>query len=164
MAKRVKLSLNRHDRCNTAKIDWLDGRIADRLGMSAASLQPEDAVVEVTIVDDTFIRELNRDYRDTDRATDVISFSYIDDLDDGESPEDLERIIGEVYISFETIQTQAREKGIAPEHLFLRIGVHGFLHVLGYVHVTGADFDRMEAEEKRLLLEYLSPAEVEELF
>lgn len=164
MAKRVKLSLNRHDRCGTAKIEWLDEGVVGRLGVSAASLDPKNAVVEVTIVDDAFIRGLNRDYRDVDKATDVISFSYLDDLEDLESPGEMEPTVGEVYISFETIQTQAREKGIAPEHLFLRIGVHGFLHVLGYVHETETEFDGMEAEEKRLLLEYLSPAEVEELF
>ena len=160
----MKLSLNRHDRCAKAKIDWLDLRAIDRLGLTAAALEPAEAVVEVTIVDDAFIRELNSEYRGVDRSTDVISFSYLDDLDDEQSPGALERTVGEVYISFETIQTQAREKGIAPEHLFLRIGVHGFLHVLGYAHETGADFERMEAEEKRLLLDYLSPAEVEELF
>ena len=160
----MKLSLNRHDRCAGAKIDWVDRRTIDRLGLTAAALEPAEAAVEVTVVDDAFIRELNREYRGVDSPTDVISFSYLDELDGGQIPGELERTVGEVYISFETIQTQAREQGIAPEHLFLRIGVHGFLHVLGHAHDTGADFERMEAEEKRLLLDYLNPAEVEELF
>jgi probable rRNA maturation factor len=156
----VKLSLSRHD----ARIDWLDRGTVGRMRRIAAGLDPADAVVEVTIVNDAYIRDLNRDYRGKDRPTDVISFSYIDDIDSERAPGELERIAGEVYISFETIQTQAREQGIVPEHLFLRIGVHGFLHVLGYGHDTGPDFEKMEAEEKRLLLDYLSPAEVEELF
>jgi probable rRNA maturation factor len=156
----VKLSLNRLDK----KIGWLDRETVGRLRRAAAGLDPVDAVVEVTVVDDEYIRELNRGYRGADRPTDVISFSYLDDVDDERTPGEIDQIAGEIYISFETVQAKARKQGIAPEHLFLRIGVHGFLHVLGYVHDTDPDFEKMEAEEKRLLLDYLSPAEVEELF
>ena len=49
-------------------------------------------------------------------------------------------------------------------NLFLRVGVHGLLHVLGYEHATEEDAGRMEGEEKRLLLGYLSPSEVNALF
>ena len=46
----MKLSLNRHDRCAKAKIDWLDRRTIDRLGLLAAALERPEAVVEVFMV------------------------------------------------------------------------------------------------------------------
>lgn len=127
----------------------------------AASLGPKDAVVDVVIVDDAFIKELNRTYRGVDRPTDVISFSYTSDEN---PPGPSDDVAGEVYVSYETLGADARERGIAPEHLFLRLGVHGLLHVLGHDHATRADTTQMESEEKRLLLDYLDPSEVEQLF
>jgi rRNA maturation RNase YbeY len=61
------------------------------------------------------------------------------------------------------ISTPARPRG-APEHLFLRVGVHGLLHIVGYDHETRAETREMESEERRLLLQHLTSSEVEELF
>lgn len=154
----MKLSLTRHERCAGKKIPWLDRSTIAALRRTAASLGPEDAAVDVVIVDDVFIRELNRKYRGDDRPTDVISFAYSDAAN---TPDD---VVGEVYVSYETVGEDARSQGIAPEHLFLRIGVHGLLHVLGYDHEARGDTARMESEEKRILLDYLDPSEVEQLF
>ena len=118
-------------------------------------------MVDVVIVDDAFIRELNRKYRGVDRPTDVISFSY---AGDEHLPGPADDIAGEVYVSCETLGADARSRGIAPEHLFLRLGVHGLLHVLGHDHKTRSGTSQMESEEKRLLLDYLDPSEVEQLF
>jgi probable rRNA maturation factor len=158
---RVKLSLSRHDRCAGKRIPWLDRATIERLRRAAADLGPEDALVDVVIVDDAYIRDLNRDYRGIDRPTDVISFSY---TGDEHPPGPSDDVAGEVYVSYETLDDDARSKGIAPEHLFLRLGVHGLLHVLGHDHTTRAESSRMESEEKRLLMDYLDPSEVEQLF
>jgi probable rRNA maturation factor len=159
----VKLSLSRHRRCSGKRIPWLDRRTTGRLRETTESLGPADAEVELIVVDDVFIRELNRDYRGIDRPTDVISFSYVGDLD-VDAPPPARPIAGEVYVSFETLETRARAQGIAPEHLFLRVGVHGLLHVVGYDHETRRETGRMESEERRLLLQHLTSSEVEELF
>jgi len=66
--------------------------------------------------------------------------------------------------SRETVETRARAEGIAPEQLFLRVGVHGLLHVVGYDHKTRSETGEMESEERRLLLQHLTSSEVEELF
>lgn len=110
---------------------------------------------------DTFVRKLNHAYRGVDRPTDVLSFSYKDDAANT-APD--ESVAGEIYISYETIEARARKRRVAPGSLFLRIGVHGLLHVTGHVHGTRSETLRMEAEEKRLLLEHLTATEVEELF
>jgi probable rRNA maturation factor len=127
----------------------------------AAGVGWDGDTVEFTIVDDEYITEINRQYRGLDKPTDVISFSYTDDAAPASPSDD---VVGEVYVSYETLLNDAHEKGVTPEHLFLRIGVHGLLHVLGYDHGSNEAACRMEAEEKRLLLDHLNLAEVEELF
>ncbi len=158
----MRLSLTRHSRCDRKKVPWLDRRTKERLVGAAASLLP-DAGVDLIVADDAFLRELNRKYRGIDRPTDVLSFSY---LGDAASPrnEGTPAQAGEIYVSYETVEAAARRDGVRPEHLFLRVGVHGLLHVLGYDHEIRADALAMESEERRLLLVHLKPSEVEELF
>ncbi len=126
-------------------------------------MDPVSADVEIVVVDDAFIRDLNRDHRGVDRPTDVLSFSYLEDLDAG-PPARRRGTAGEVYVSWETVEARAREEGIPPEHLFLRVGVHGLLHIIGYDHETRPQTGEMESEERRLLLQHLTSSEVEELF
>jgi probable rRNA maturation factor len=125
----------------------------------AALLGGSMDVVEVTVVDDEFIRRINREYRGRDRATDVISFCYPED-----DPPCEENIVGEIYISFETIEKEAKEQAVDPKFLFLRIALHGLLHILGYTHDTDANANRMEAEEKKMLGKILSHETVDALF
>jgi len=153
----MRLSVARHERCGGKKAAWLDRRAIVRLERAARSAGRPGSGVDLILVDDAFIRDLNRRYRGIDRATDVLSFSY-----GGE--EGGASAAGEIYVSHETVERDARESAVPPENLFLRVGVHGVLHVLGYDHEKAADARRMEAEEKRILLEQLTETEVEELF
>jgi probable rRNA maturation factor len=158
----VRLSLSRHSRCGRKKVPWLDRGTEERLARAAASLLP-NAGVDLIVADDAFLRELNRKYRGIDRPTDVLSFSYLGDA--ASAPVEGEPAqAGEIYVSYETVETAARRDSLRPEHLFLRVGIHGLLHVLGYNHENRTEALAMESEEKRLLLEHLKPTEVEELF
>ncbi|MFQ5512080.1 MAG: rRNA maturation RNase YbeY [Candidatus Krumholzibacteriia bacterium] len=131
----------------------------------AAGLEPLDACVDVILTDDAFIRKINREFRGIDRPTDVISFSYIESTDALPEPSPArDNLAGEVYISSETLQKEAKAQGIELDSLFLRIGVHGLLHVLGYDHGTDTEAEIMEGEERRILLEHLASENVEELF
>jgi probable rRNA maturation factor len=168
----MRLLLSRHKGCSKSKIPWLDARTIGRLAAAANSLPPEDGEIGLVVADDAYVRELNRTYRGMDRPTDVISFSYAGDprqptrdhdTAGGDDTAD-DDVAGEVYLSFETIEARARARGVPPEHLFLRAAVHGLLHVVGHVHETDPEADRMETEERRLLLQQLTPPEVEELF
>jgi len=154
----MRLSVTRHERCEGKKVPWLDRRTIGRLERAARSAGSPGGGVDLVVVDDAFIRELNREYRGIDRPTDVLSFSYSDDGSSGAA------LAGEIYVSHETVARDARAAAVPPEHVFLRVGVHGVLHVIGYDHENTADARRMEAEEKRILLEHLAPTEVEELF
>lgn len=159
----MKLSLNR-SRASSAS--WLDPEVAKKLQKIAEGLGGAQDAIDVIVVDDEFIRDINLRYRGQDRPTDVISFSY-EEADGsprpGETPAD-DDLTGEVYVSYETLEKEANAQGVEPGHLFLRIGVHGLLHILGYGHDKDSEAQEMEGEERRLLLQLLSPAEVNGLF
>ena len=139
----------------------MDDRVTGRLADIAKMLEPPEATVDLIIVDDAYIQRINRDYRGHDRPTDVISFAYGEETTPLEAAEG---VAGEIYLSYETLERDARDRGVDAGNLFLRTGVHGLLHVLGYDHKTDTDASKMEGEEKRLLLDYLVADEVEKLF
>lgn len=100
-------------------------------------------VVNLICCSDYTIRKLNRDYREKDKVTDVLSFPFADD-----------DFLGEVYISVKRAEVQARRYGFSFEDEFLRLFLHGLLHLAGYDHIKAVDRDSMEAREKS----YFTPA------
>ena len=106
----------------------------------------------VIIVDNPYIHELNRTYRNKDRETDVITFA-LEDEDSLIVPEE-ERVLGDIYISIDKARSQAEEYG----HSLLRelsfLAVHGFYHLLGYDHQTEADEKVMFQKQEEVLEEY----------
>jgi len=140
------------------QVPWLGRRAIGRIERAARSAGPAGSAAELILVDDAFIKDLNRRYRGIESPTDVLSFAYSDDGGGRET------VAGEIYVSHETVARDARRAAVPPENLFLRVCVHGVLHVLGYDHEKASEARRMEAEEKRVLLEQLTETEVEELF
>ncbi|MEI6285107.1 MAG: rRNA maturation RNase YbeY [Bacillota bacterium] len=112
---------------------------------------PDNCEVVITITDNEQIRELNRDYRNIDLATDVLSFAY----DEAEEPEIIggatERILGDVIISIDKVREQALiyNHSVARELSYL--AVHGFLHLLGFDHLTAADKKIMRLQEEAIM-------------
>lgn len=105
----------------------------------------------VIIVDNNYIHELNKTYRDIDRETDVITFALEDDKK-MVNASDI-RVLGDIYISIDKAKTQAEEYG----HSFLRelsfLAVHGFYHLLGYDHMTKEEEEVMFAKQEEVLSE-----------
>ena len=114
----------------------------------------EGAEVSVTLTNDAYIHEINRQYRGVDRPTDVISFALME----SEEPEILDDpagdVLGDLVISLERARAQAEEYG----HSYLRelsfLTVHGMLHLLGYDHMEEEERLEME-EEQRYVMEEL---------
>ena len=104
------------------------------------------------IVDNEYIHELNRTYRNIDRETDVITFA-LEDEDSIVLPSD-ERVLGDIYISIDKAESQAEEYG----HSLLRelcfLAVHGFYHLLGYDHMTEEDEKVMFKKQEEVLDSY----------
>ena len=104
------------------------------------------------IVDNDYIHELNKNYRNIDRETDVITFALEDD-DTMVLPENV-RVLGDVYISIDKARSQAEEYG----HSFLReicfLAVHGFYHLLGYDHMRPEEEKIMFTKQEEVLSAY----------
>lgn len=102
--------------------------------------------ISVTFVDGEEIRELNRDYRDTDKVTDVLSFPQFDDLND--IPEFGEICLGDVVICKERAEEQAEEFGHSFEREIIYLFTHSILHLLGYDHMEEEEKQEMRAREE----------------
>ena len=138
----------------------IDDALKSRLvaGLNAAARLhglTEQTEVDITIVDDEEIHRLNREYRDVDRPTDVLSFA----LDEGgeDEPELLdapeEHLLGDIIISVETAQRQGEEFGHGLTREVVYLAVHGLLHLLGYDHMTEEDKVIMRTKEEEALRE-----------
>ena len=120
-----------------------------------ATLEFEDfgrrAEVSVTFTDNEKIHALNREYRNIDRPTDVLSFPLSDGEDydtDGDAV-----LLGDIVISLERAQTQAEEYGHSFEREVAFLTVHSMLHLLGYDHETSPEDERdMFARQDEILI------------
>lgn len=110
--------------------------------------------VSVTFTDDEDIRKLNRQFRNIDRATDVLSFPLFDYSGEEDEPpvDELMGMLGDIVLSLETAQRQAAEYGHSFEREAAFLCVHSMLHLLGYDHETG---DEDEADMRRRQSEIL---------
>ncbi|WP_042458525.1 rRNA maturation RNase YbeY [Neobacillus dielmonensis] len=126
------------------------------ISFAAQKQKVENSEVSITFVTNEKIHEINREYRDKDAPTDVISFA-LEELGEGETEliaTDMPRILGDIIISVPKAKEQAEEYG----HSFIRelgfLAVHGFLHLLGYDHMTEAEEKVMFTLQKDILDEY----------
>ena len=106
----------------------------------------------VIIVDNNYIHELNKNYRDIDRETDVITFA-LEDEDSVKLPGDM-RILGDIYISIDKARSQAIEYGHSFEREICFLAVHGFYHLLGYDHMNEEEGKVMFGKQEEVLSEY----------
>lgn len=102
-------------------------------------------VVSIIIVDNQKIHEINKQYRNIDRPTDVISFAAID----GE--ETLPEEMGDIFISYEKIIEQAKEYEHSVLREFAFLVTHGMYHLLGYDHMNQEDEKIMFAKQEKIL-------------
>ena len=104
------------------------------------------------LVDDSYIHELNKTYRKIDRVTDVITFALEDDdkclLPKGK------RVLGDIYISIDTAERQAKEYGHGLDRELCFLAVHGVYHLLGYDHLNEKDEKIMFQKQEEVLKEY----------
>ena len=116
----------------------------------------EHSEVCITYVSNERIQEINREYRDKDTPTDVISFA-MEELGEGEvelSGMDMPRILGDIIISIPRTKEQAEEYGHSFERELGFLAVHGFLHLLGFDHMTEEDEKEMFTLQKEILNDY----------
>lgn len=105
--------------------------------------------LSIALVDDREIAALNATHRNRKGPTDVLSFSLLE----GEHEGFRGRLLGDVVISIDTAQRQARRAHRAFDGELLRLLIHGVLHLLGHDHEEPGEARAMRAEERRLLRE-----------
>ena len=110
----------------------------------------EDNVeVSLSIIDKDEIHILNRDYRDVDRPTDVLSFPMDEEGFDQEGNPIL--LLGDIVICLDVAKEQAEDFGHSLEREMMYLICHSTLHLLGYDHIDEADKSKMRTKEKEIM-------------
>ena len=111
-------------------------------------LKLEKGIFNIIFVSNKEIHDINREYRHTDRVTDVISFALEDNQD--VVYQDF-RLLGDIYIAIEVAYDQAIEYNHSREREVCFLATHGLLHLLGYDHMTEEEEKIMFKEQEELL-------------
>ncbi len=115
---------------------------------------PQDAEVSVTIVDNERIRELNKQFRDIDSETDVLSFPLGENGVYDINYDTNEAELGDIVLSLEKAEEQAARYGHSLDREVGYLTVHSMLHLLGYDHEKGGiELVRMREKEEKVLTE-----------
>lgn len=112
----------------------------------------DDAEVSVTFVDNARIRELNKEFREIDRETDVLSFPLCGEEGFEVNPDNDALLLGDIVISLEKAAAQAKEYGHGFERETAFLIVHSLFHLLGYDHMTDAEEKEMFDKQEKVLM------------
>ena len=116
---------------------WKKYRIDfEKIANAVVGKKYQDAEVSIILTDDDEIHALNRVYRNMDKPTNVLSFELDDDI-----------LLGDIYISLDTVQREAKDAGISVQEHTAHMVVHGMFHLLGFDHLTDKEARVMEAKE-----------------
>ncbi|SNZ10980.1 probable rRNA maturation factor [Terribacillus aidingensis] len=142
-----------HDNTNSVTEDYID--LIDRLIQYAADAEDitKEAEISITFVDNDEIQVINRNYRQKDTPTDVISFAMQEE-GEGETQiigEELPVVYGDIIISVDMAKGQAEEYEHSIERELGFLALHGFLHLLGYDHMNEADEKKMFGRQEEIL-------------
>ena len=103
--------------------------------------------VSLNLIDSEAIREINNEYRNVDKATDVLSFPQMETFDGVTD-------MGDIFINKDILESQAEEIGSDPSTELKFLFMHGLLHLIGHDHINDDDYEVMRKKEK----EYFSKA------
>jgi probable rRNA maturation factor len=147
-------------------------------GMPGLAEYPSPIEVSIKLTDDAEVHALNREWRDKDKPTNVLSFPMLEDeeLEQLRHPElisgsyslcdvdkiktlkqvqgdgrEMELMLGDIVLAYETCASEAKEKGIPVAHHATHLVIHGMLHLLGHDHIEEDEAETMEALEVKAL-------------
>ena len=117
----------------------------------------DEVLLTISTASKEEIRKINNEYRKVDRATDVLSFPMFEkeELDKKIANNEFEHedVLGDIIISIEKVEEQAKEYGHSFERELSYMVVHGFYHLMGYDHIEEADKKKMRPKEEKVLTE-----------
>lgn len=118
-------------------------------------LENSKLCLTITLTTPENIQKINKEYRNIDRATDVLSFPMFEksELDEMIEKQEFEHedVLGDLVISIEKVKEQAKEYGHSFERELSYMVVHGFYHVMGYDHIKEEDKAKMRPKEEKVL-------------
>lgn len=148
----------------TESFDFSLEQVAETVITAALDYEgfPYEAEVSLTLVTEETIQELNREMRNIDRVTDVLSFpmieytkpAYFEELensDDNFNPDTGEAMLGDIVICVKRMDEQAEEYGHSRLREFAFLTVHSMLHLMGYDHMTPAEEQEMCFRQEAIL-------------
>ena len=124
---------------------------------------PYETEVNLTLVDNDTIHRINREYRQIDRPTDVLSFpmqtydtpadfSHVEDcVEENFNPDTGELLLGDIILSVEKVREQAAVYGHSEKREYAFLILHSMLHLFGYDHETEQEREAMEARQRSIL-------------
>lgn len=118
--------------------------------------KPQNICVNIIDVSPEEIQKMNKCYRNVDRVTDVLSFPMIDNFDNIEKEPDYalgECNIGDIYINPTRAHEQAKDYGHSYKREYCFLALHGFLHLLGYDHMSQEQEKEMFSLQEKILKE-----------
>ncbi len=119
------------------------------------NLENSKLCLTITLTTPENIQKINKEYRNIDRATDVLSFPMFEksELDEMIEKQEFEHedVLGDLVISIEKVKEQAKEYGHSFERELSYMVVHGFYHVMGYDHIKEEDKAKMRPKEEKVL-------------
>lgn len=124
---------------------WVAAAVAAKV---ADQTDDPAAVVSVRVVDEDEMQTLNRNYRDQDKPTNVLSFPAGDVQG---LPADTDTSLGDIVVCAAVVAREAREQGKTLDDHWGHMLVHGVLHLLGHNHMTDSEADEMEGFEREIL-------------
>ena len=114
-----------------------------------------DVDVYITLTNNEEIHKINKEYREVDRQTDVLSFPMYEREEiiklKEESNDEVEKILGDIIVSIEKVKEQADEYGHSFERELAYLVTHGMLHLLGYDHIIEEEQKIMRQREEEIL-------------
>lgn len=119
-----------------------------RKTLKMLKLQDEYAL-SLVICGPITIRRINREYRNIDKVTDVISFALLDDGEEIDYVDEIE--LGDIFINRDRVKSQALDYGHSEKREFVFLFVHGLLHLLGYDHMVPEDEKVMFGLQKKII-------------
>lgn len=124
-------------------------QIAIDMAVLPEPVRGRDLEISVVLANDDLLQVLNREYRQMDKPTNVLSFATLDS--DDPPPPDGPFPLGDIILSYQTIDREAMEQGKFFRDHFVHMVVHGTLHLVGYDHMTEDEATIMETLEIRIL-------------
>lgn len=148
------ISNDEHGLLTAAQIELVESILVHA---ASAEHVEEPSELSVTFLNNDEIQAINREWRGKDAPTDVISFAF-DEMGEEEMDfmldEDEPRLLGDIVISVERCREQAADYGHSFERELGFLAIHGFLHLLGYDHMTPEEENEMTARQEQVLAHF----------